>query len=291
MLGVLTDEELAVRTFGRTPFIRTRNGLRYYLTDDPLGNASFGEVHRDQCLATFAALGLPLNTPITLKEKSCSIRDLLSESVASFDLNQKEPAWTAMAYTYYLPPKNKWLNRFGEQTSFSQMVERLLTTDLGSQSCAGTHIFEALVKIRNADERNSILDRETRIRLDSYVADTVKQVVEHQHPDGSWGRDWFDSNKIGSASIEDRILVTGHVLEVLSCLEPEDRPSRTVYVRGAEWDQEALNSPTNSAVLGFRFICPFTHAARTARQILTFGGNTAAAGKSVPITQDRGVGL
>ena len=77
----------------------TRHGLRYCLYDDPVFHSKVGEVHRDQVLATFAALNLPLNTPMSAGSRTFSINDLLSECEANFDINEKEPAWTATRKT------------------------------------------------------------------------------------------------------------------------------------------------------------------------------------------------
>jgi hypothetical protein len=76
-LKTLTDERVATAFFGKTPFVETRNGLRFVLSGDPLSHDAFGEAHRDQCLATFGLLNLPLSTPIFLTgrdyvDRSCS---------------------------------------------------------------------------------------------------------------------------------------------------------------------------------------------------------------------------
>jgi hypothetical protein len=149
MIEALADEKASIKAFGESPFVITRNGLRYHLLDDAFFHSKVGETHRDQVLATFAALDLPLNTPISVGSNKLSINDLLSECVANFYLKQKEPAWTAIALTKYLPPQDKWVNRFGEATSFSQLVRHLFVVDLNTQSCGGTHILEALIQICN----------------------------------------------------------------------------------------------------------------------------------------------
>jgi hypothetical protein len=198
MIKALTDEQAAIHAFGKSPFVITRNGLRYFTFHDPIFDSPVGEDHRDQVLATFAALNLPLNTPIHLirgthfkfKSGSYSIADLLSESVANFSVDQREPAWTAMAYAKYLPPKRDWENRFGERTSFSQLVKHLFRVDLNSQSCAGTHIFEALIQISDADHQYSLLDNQTRNQLDIYLTTTINQIVRSQQPDGGWNKQW-----------------------------------------------------------------------------------------------------
>lgn len=98
MLRALTDETTAIKVFGKSPFVRTQNGIRYFLSkESAFYNSGVGEVHRDQCLATFAGLNLPLNTPLKLRSGTYSIKDLFSEMIANYDVNQAEPAWTAMA--------------------------------------------------------------------------------------------------------------------------------------------------------------------------------------------------
>src|SRR5947207_10913522 len=44
-LKALTDENAAIKVFGKSPFIRSPNGIRYYVVKDPLSRANFGETH------------------------------------------------------------------------------------------------------------------------------------------------------------------------------------------------------------------------------------------------------
>ena len=97
--------------------------------------------------------------------------DVLLESLANFSFDQKDVAWTVMAYVTYLPPQTTWENRFGERTSFSDVVNILLRKDLNKESCAGTHILEALVCIEDADRIQPILDDFSRQRIDASVAE------------------------------------------------------------------------------------------------------------------------
>ena len=267
-LKALTDEEAADKTFGKSPFIRTRNGVRYLLSNDPVFHTDLGEAHRDQCLATFAALNLPLDTPIRLKcrSHSYSISDLLAESVANFSFDQREPAWTAIAYAKYLPPKNEWINRFHERTSFSQLVNHLLAVDITRQSCAGTHIFEALVRIHQSDRRMRILDEKTRTQLHYYVRAKAEQIVRCQEREGAWNWNWCDSiDRKAPMTLQEYILVTGHILEALNALDSSLRPPDSVFARAAGWLNQSLVSKQIPADDGGSWLCPFTHAARCLR--------------------------
>lgn len=269
VLQAMTDEDVATQMFGRSPFVRTRHGLRYYLSRDPLGLNSFGEAHRDQCLATFASLDVPVTRPIVLRSGICTISDLLSESVANFSFDQHEMAWTAMAYAHYLPPEKTWLNRFGDRVSFSQLAQFLLVRDYNRESCAGTHVLQALAMLDRADRRNSILDADTRKQLDSYLRNIVQEAIERQAPDGSWGLTWchlIENHETAPLTLfASRVLVTGHLCEVLRSLEPQRRPPRKVFERAAAWLAHSLTSDQIGSAGAW--LCPFTHAARATREI------------------------
>jgi hypothetical protein len=268
MIEALTDEKVSIKAFGESPFVVTRNGLRYRLHDDAVFHSKVGEVHRDQVLATFAALNLPLNTPISVGSNTFSINDLLSECVANFNLNEREPAWTAMALTEYLPPQENWVNRFGETTSFSQLVKRLFDVDLNAQSCGGTHILEALIQIYNTDRIHPILDDSTRMKLNSYLKAIVTEIVQNQQADGHWNKDWCKAVNPDTGlepTVETRLLVTGHLLQMLNELDPEFRPPNTVFTKGAQWITQTLNSSDVHYDVGW--LCPFTHGVIMAHKI------------------------
>jgi hypothetical protein len=271
MLTVLTDEDRAIKAFGQSPFVRTRTGLRYFLSEDPEFQVSVGEVHRDQCLATFAELGIPLTTPIHLKDnesKTYSVADLLSEAIATFDLHEREPAWTAIALTTYLPPKKQWVNRFEEKTTFSELACRLMQEDLNTQSCAGTHVLEALGLIAIADQKYSLLDESTRVDVNAYLAKMLHEVAERQQPDGGWNKQWcalIKNDNTGSMSaLEYRVLVTGHLVGILHEVDQAKTIKHATYARADDWLRYALNSPKIPGK-GW-WLCPFTHGAVSIRE-------------------------
>jgi hypothetical protein len=268
-LKALTDEGTAIAVFGKSPFITTRTGVHYFLAGDPVFHSTVGEAHRDQCLATFAALGLPLGTPIRLKSRSYTIRDLLADSVANFTFDQREPSWTAVAYARLLPPRKSWTNRFGENTSFSQLVDYLVRLDPSVQSCSGAHILQALVEIERADARGSVLDLGPRRELDSFLDKTVQQIVRSQKSDGSWDNYWQDSSGADTnkpTSFKQRVVATGHILEILNEISVKFRPASAVYTEAAGWLNESLDAP--SIIADGSWICPVTHAARSSRQVI-----------------------
>lgn len=273
-LGILLDESNAIKFFGKSPFIRTSNGLRYVLNDDPFPKSRNGELHRDQCLCTLAYLDIPRNTSIFLKNGDViSVYDLLRESIASFDLEQKEPAWTAIAFAHYLPPETSWKNKFNEESTFNQLVSHLLAIFMERQSCAGTHIFQALIHIHNANIRHPILDKDISVLLNQYLDKLLLQIYENQNPDGSWGWKWCDNINyyphITSMSEDEiKLIVTGHILECIIDLSYTYTPNEAQVLSAVNWfvqySQEIEVDDKG------KMLCPYTHAAIAASRFIEY---------------------
>jgi hypothetical protein len=263
-LRILTDEQQAIEILGASPLVRTRNGIRYRLSgpEEAIPGKHIGETHRDQCLSVFAVLGLPLTTPVVLKEKRFTVADLLRESVANFSLDQHEIEWTAVSYASYIPPSKSWTNRFGEKTSFSELLSFLIAQDIEGRSCAGTHLLQAIMQIQAADREHGILEPPARIKARHFMEDTLRRIYGSQQLDGSWTSQWHRSGTpvADDTSFQYRLIVVGHMLEILPSLRDFKLATR---VKATEWMLDALKSfPDNKQVFG---ICPLTHALRGVR--------------------------
>ena len=273
-LKALTDDKTARQFFGKSPLSETWHGVRYALYDEHSVNVDLGEAHPDQCLSIFASLDLPLSTPVRLKSGSFTLKDMLSESMNSFDLRhfdigQREITWSAMAFAKYVPPQTSWTNESGAEINFSKIVDALLKIDLNSQKCGGTHVFEALMLMEKADRKMPILDEPTRSRLNAWLKTTIEQIVKSQRADGSWSKAWCEGVRDESepmSPFQMSFLVTGHLLEILNKLDATLRPEPKVYVKAAQWITNSVNS-VEIQPNGF-WVCPFTHAVHGARQVL-----------------------
>ncbi len=263
-LRILTDERRAIAAFGESPFVRTRNGLRYKIDNVLASEAGIGESHRDQCLATFAYVGIPPTYPITLRSEACRIQDLISESVAHFRLDQREIAWTAIAYAHYLPPARDWTDRFGRTTTFSTLLQHLIDMGYSGQSCGGLHVLQAIAAIVEADYRRGILDRRIRLVGRRFVQDSVKLALLSQSEDGAWDLDWFHpssdvlSHSSDPSSLESRIVVTGHMLQLMHD-ELRD-PPRHAMLRATRWLIGVLEKLPKGSKPTHIGVCPLTHA-------------------------------
>ena len=226
LLDVLTDERLGQLAFGSSPMIITDFGVRYPGVE-PFGrirNAhSAGESHRDQFLSTMAELGVPLSQVISMNAGGHVVREVLSDSLAQFHLEQEELAWTAYAYALYLPPQSRWQNRYAEDFSFDDVAEELLARPLGKASCCGTHIVFALTAIFHADSAFPILKPSVRQRIEERLREWLEIIVVTQLPDGGWLAAWWQPSvvpnqstaRLAAVPAHGDLLATSHLMEWL----------------------------------------------------------------------------
>lgn len=243
LLSLLTNQAVGRSCFHEPAFVRTRYGLRFVTRGEGPGQPYF-EAHRDQCLAAFGELGLPLSTPLVLETTGeGALRDVLADSLANFDIHQSEPAWTAIAYSLYLPPMRRWKNRYGEEYSFDDLAAALLNCPLDQTSCGGTHQLHALVVMARVDQEAPFLSPDRRRSIDTFLSRAAADIVRSQEADGAWGSDWCrrsslnaDAALVRPASDADgRLIITSHLCEVLLILPARYHLPGTVMRRAVAW--------------------------------------------------------
>lgn len=262
----LTDIEASREFFGETPLAASRYGVRMLMPD--AGNPkAVGEAHRDQCLATFAELGLPLSHPLNLGTKpSRMVRDLLNDSLATFDLQARELTWTAMAYTLYLPPTRQWHNRDGVSFCFDDLATELMRRDPDEGSCGGTHVLMALTLIYRADQARPLLSTGSRSALGTLLETAARTAVASQDASGAWRLNWREvhDSRVSETPFN-QLLITGHLLEWLQYLPETLQPPSQTYARGSQWLLSVL--PTHGTIDHEHF-CPWTHAQCSLRNLV-----------------------
>jgi hypothetical protein len=266
VLTALTDATLSKKYFAGPIFIQTRSGIRY---QEDRRNPT-GENHRDLCLATFADIGLPLTTPVSSPEESFTLFELLRDSVENFDIKQRELPWTATAYALYRLPKEGWTNRYGERFDFNDLATRLMQTPLDEGSCGGAHLLSAVTVLLRVNAVAPCLTTTIRDAVTESMRQKMRTMIESQNKDGCWDLDWYSgsTNPIG-ATLEGRLLATGHLLEFLEVLPLELQPPREVFRRAARWLCAILG--TNGWRTDLGGYCPPVHAVCSVRKLIDFG--------------------
>ncbi|HEY4309370.1 MAG TPA: hypothetical protein VGN12_07960 [Pirellulales bacterium] len=275
VIRALTDHRFSERIFGEQVYLQTRSGLRYREIDTYSRSTQNGENHRDICLASFAELGLPLTTPVTIPDGSLSLQDLLRDSIENFDIKQRELAWTAIAYVLYLAPHQEWTNRYGESFTFDDLANALIQTPFRQVSCGGAHLLYAQTILRRVDSLTMCLSDSVREALIQHLREAVIAIVESQHEEGYWTLEWHNALKRSSDAndgasgkeLEARLVATGHLLEWLELLPVEDQPSAEVFRRAARWICGTLGQNFQEAKNPDGF-CPRVHALCAVRGLI-----------------------
>jgi hypothetical protein len=184
--------------------------------------------------------------------------------------------WTALAYALYLPPGRSWLNRYGERTSFDEVVTDLLRRPLDRSVCAGTHLVYTLTVLARVDQQGAIVSEPVRERLWRRLRQALDATLATQEPDGSWPVDWNRSLLEGSepdrfspdsSQLQNRLLATSHLAEWLLYLPDELAVPDSCLRRAGWWLYEQLRVASPDQLR--ENFCPYAHAARVLL-LLTF---------------------
>ena len=273
LLDLFLDDKKAKAYFGYPALIRSRYGIRPSLTREESKSATEG--HHDQTLACLSQLGLPLSQEMRINDQILALRELFSDSIASFDLKQREVEWSAIAYLAYMPPQRSWRNKFDEQFTFEDLANELLSRDLAQSSCCGCHLVEALIALLTVDrEVSPILSPEIRTRINDRIDALIALAWESQFPDGSWEPLWHrgeDSKRGGDPLSTEQIglhmLATSHVLHWMMYVPAGKSIEATAYDRAVSWLQQYLVAVDDDFIR--KNYCPYSHGAWVLRDLST----------------------
>jgi hypothetical protein len=247
-------------------FYQGRDGIEVRSYDDRVTDRETSSFHTDDLVATLAESGLPLDTPLHLREGEARIEDLLRTALTRFHLDQLEYEWTAIAYARYVFPQRDWRNKYGEKIDVDRLVEEIVShpPDLGP--CNGLHRLEALAVLNRADEQHKVLRPKTKLQMLLYMKRASLALAAAQTADGYWTRQWPQGaaastpSKENLPTLHDKLLVTGHHLEWLALAPEEVQPPREQIIRAAQWLSRALVEMDEKDLL--EAYGPYTHAAR-----------------------------
>lgn len=262
LLDILLNQERAIEILGHPTLYESAFGVRPYARPEA-GRGS--QAHHDQLLCCLAQMGVSPNVRSKVGGQDRTVNDLLADSLADFFISKKELAFTAIAYAHLLPPRRSWKNKFDEEVSFSDVVDELLSRDIGASHCFGTHLFEAMIVIYRVDrEHGPILNANCRKRLEKRIAELVSTAVGRQKLDGSWGSRWFSIEPLPDAEDDSQarpsmLLVTGHLIQMLAKLPDQFPVHEHVFQRGLRCLEMATSQASDEEMR--RDFCPFSHAA------------------------------
>jgi hypothetical protein len=211
---------------------------------------------------------VPLERRLTTSGGPRTVRDILNDTCANFNPDQREIEWTALALALYLPPRSGWHDKFGKPYSLDSLSELLLGRPYAEGlPCGGTHKLYTLTVLMRVDEATPVLSPGVREKLRAHLRDQVAMLVRTQAEDGTWLTNWYRGERARSSSAgapaeveQARVLATGHHVEWLMLLPPEFQPPRDRLVRAARWLQLRLAADAQETLM--THYCPYSHAGR-----------------------------
>jgi hypothetical protein len=269
-LQLILDDRLAQQQLGVSLLSQTPSGARFTIAAKDMPLAVAGEAHRDQCLAAIGELGIPCSMPIQTRSGSAHVRAILGDSIATFDIHEREIAWTAIACCMYMRADVSWQNRDGDTFTLNDLAKEILQRPLNRATCGGTHLLYALTLLMRVDSDTPCLDVSTRLALVQRLRDAVAAAVASQSKEGWWTLGWDRRTTVRSAAVLTpffKLLVTGHILEWLEYLPREMQPNAAVYRRAAEWLAPAASSLPMEQFPP-QMLCPRTHAICAMRNLI-----------------------
>lgn len=268
-LDLLLDATVGAEWLGEPAFCR--DGSRMIFPTSPGNGAprAGDQTHQDQCLASFAEMGLPLSTPLVGIDPPATLAEALEGALPDIHLRQAELEWSVIALAGLRPSSEAWRNRFGQELTLDALSRELLDRDIDFRACGGTHRLAAFAAAWRAHRRSCCLDHDTFTRIDALLRRAIHLLADTQELDGSWSIGW-GAEQLGNgrdaAGIVDtpvaRMLATGHLCEWLLTLESElaELVHPSTLASASAWLIDALAKlPAREA---WEESCPTIHAMR-----------------------------
>ncbi len=209
--------------------------------------------HTDTLLTVCAELGIARDVFIRTVNGESTVGRMVDAAVATFDPGQ-EMEWTIEALARYLAPSSGWTNRFGENYSFGQVVEKLVKRGGGEGSCLGTHVPYAIAILLRLDERHDILGRAPRASAIKYLQVVSRTLEQGQASNGTWPSRWTPGvpDDYIPDTDEARTLVgltlMGHHMEWIAFAPEEVRPRKDCLMKALKFMTEHTPAMADGAV-------------------------------------------
>jgi hypothetical protein len=286
MLAALLDFRVASQWYdGKSPLLRTEHGIRFAWTKTA---NSAAQPHVGQAIAELALLGIELDRPVIVPDGIATVDDIVNDVIANLSLDG-EFEWSALAVVLFRPDQSEWTNRYGRTIEVDDVVGALITKNLATASCGGTHTLFALAAILQIDGEHHLLTPQTRKQVHDYLQKSSQFVTSLQRADGAFDSRWNQyieseswyheiccksegpqrvkpsiertrriQRELASDSEFGRLLATGHHLEWFLLLPPELQPPPATFESACRFLKQSLIDA--KVETRDSYYCPYSHA-------------------------------
>ncbi|MHB8901760.1 MAG: hypothetical protein ACYC6Y_23640 [Thermoguttaceae bacterium] len=201
--------------------------------------------HVDHTMAGLGEVGTPLDFPIMTSKGPGMMADLLVASLRTFEINQVEYEWSALAYTLYCERLAPFADTNGQEISFNRLADRLMRQEGKQGVCFGNHRLHTLTVMLQVDGQKPILSPECRQRVLDHLRQVTDTLVASQASEGFWNQYWStgaapvptDDQEYSEQldPLAKKVLATGHALEWWALAPEALLPDQEVIERAAQW--------------------------------------------------------
>lgn len=276
MRRVLTDHGAFASVWGQKtrPLLIVKDQGIAVRTQQGQASAS----HVDHTLATLAECGTELQFPLRAVGRQATMRDLLRQAIETFELNQHEYEWTALALALYASDNRPWFNDDGERIDFDRLARRIMRQRYGQGVCYGNHRLYSLTILLRVDDEQDILSDQARREVRDHLAEATQILVRNQHAEGYWDKNWHnlkadakDEDMALGGPLPRRILATGHALEWWAMAPEELHPPRDTLIRAGQWLVREIDQMSDKSIAD-----NYTFLSHAGRALALWRGETPA---------------
>lgn len=196
--------------------------------------------HQGQLLAIFGQIDVPVQYPIYAGKKQFSVRDILRREMQDCNVGD-ELTFTLIGLAHYADSDTEWVASDGEAWSVERVIREELKQPIVGAACGGTHRlmgFGHALRRRLAEGKPITGEWD---RADRFVKDFIDYTWTLQNRDGSMSTAWFEHRE-DNGKVDRKIQTTGHMLEMLMVVTPDDQLQSPQLLRTVEFLANAMYS-------------------------------------------------
>ena len=189
--------------------------------------------HQGQLLAIFGQINVPIRYPLYVAKNQYSVADVLQREMR--DCKEKsELTFTLIGLSHYADTDSTWNAADGQEWDFERLLKEELAQPVVGAACGGTHRlmgFAHSLRRRRAEGKPITGQWD---RADRYLQDFVNYTWTLQNRDGSMSTAWFERRE-DNGNVDRKIQTTGHLLEFLLVITPDDELQNPRLLRTVEF--------------------------------------------------------
>jgi hypothetical protein len=202
-------------------------GMQFLPTNDGLdvqtGPQFVGQGHQDQFVAEMSEWGMPLTRKFKVGGRDYTFEDFTRQSKMKASVKrEQELSWAIIVIGQYYGTSNlRWVNTFGEELTYDDIVRYETNASINQAACGGTHRLYGYTWAYHLHLKNGGKTDGVWKDVAAKIATYKNMAHELQQPDGAFSTEYF-KGKGSNPELGQRISTTGHTVEWLALAMTDD---------------------------------------------------------------------